>query len=129
VDADGRAELLEVITPGATNATFTFRQLVFETILRKPERVVAREKYRLTPRSRGQLAGYTHYGSLLLVGTGLDDERRKRLAECRMVQAGASELPGGGAVVKMLGRSAQTVRGALLDVLPYAAWVNRFFPL
>jgi urease accessory protein len=102
--ADASAVLLEVITPGQD---FTYRQLEFETRVRRESRTLMLERFVLTPDSRAALRGWTHYGSVFAFGSvapTADD----------VPNGGASTLAGNGVVLKVLGDTAQQLREALL---------------
>jgi urease accessory protein len=128
--ADARAWLLEVVTPGPTDSPFTYRQLVFETEVRHDDSLVALERFELGPRSRAQLRGYTHYGSLVVLGERQDASAiNERLAiDPCFGLAAASALPANGIGLKMLGGAAQSVRDTLLGTADMPNWLRSVMP-
>jgi urease accessory protein len=132
LDDAARAWLLEVIGPGRTDEQFTYTELGFETNVRHTGALRVRERFTLTPASAAQLRGHTHYGSLLAFGPEMDRSAatlvNQRLACISHGVGGASELPGSGVGLKMLGGAAQTVREALLRAVGLPRWLLPLLP-
>ena len=133
LEGEARAWLLEVISPGASHARFTYARLEFETEVRGDGVRLARERFSLTPTSAEQLRGHTHYGSLLLFDSELDRgtaaaiNERLACVPAREV-AGASTLPTTGVVVKVLGGDAESVRDTLLTCVGCPTWLSSALP-
>ena len=130
---DAAAWLLEVVGPGASGAQFTYTRLEFETNVSQDGGLVARERFGVTPAGAAQLRDRSHYGSLLVFGPGCDAAIahgiNERLAAAPPpAQAGASALPNGGVVLKMLGSSAQSVRDTLLASATCPTWLRSILP-
>ena len=70
---DARAWLLEVVAAG-------HGRLDFDTQVRGPSALLARERFDLSASNVDQLRGYTHYGSLLLFGCEAAESINARLA-------------------------------------------------
>ena len=125
LDAGADAALLEVVSPGASDARFEFDSLELATTLRVAGRTAVREHFVVTPHSARQLGGYTHYGSLLVTQPEFPPGGLARLAPGVL---GVSQLPSSGSVVKMLGSSAQSVRATLLMALSASEWLMPLLP-
>lgn len=127
---DGRAILLDVISPGRTSEPFAYRRLELDTQVSIEGRLVVRERLVLADEVTERLAGHTHYGSLFLLGERgetVTAEAMASLAE-RGACAGASLLPAAGIGLKMLGDSAQEVRDTLLRAAGSPGWLFHRLP-
>ena len=127
VHESARAWLLEVISAGPSDARFAFSHLDFQTRVVSQQRVLTRERFSITPRAAEQMHGHTHYGSLLLHGSGLDAVDLNERLRCEAF-VGASALPSGGVGLKALGHSSQRVRRTLLQAAELPGWLSALLP-
>jgi urease accessory protein len=129
MDSDAQVWLLEVVAPGGSATPFAYKRLDFETEVRENGSTAMRERFTLSRDRRPQLGAYTHYGSMLLFGAEYDRERTSAMnlrlgARAPELLAGASVLPRAGIGMKALGRSAQSVREALLETAGCPNWLR-----
>jgi urease accessory protein len=124
----GQAWLLEVVTPGPSNARFAFTRLDLATRVSHDAKVVVRERFAITPDAADQLHRQTHYGSLLLLGSNMPDASRLNARLGCEHHAGATALPSHGVGLKALGGSAHQVRQTLLESAQLPGWLEALLP-
>jgi urease accessory protein len=127
VEDDASGWLLEVVTPGASEARFRYTSLDFETNVRHDGTLMARERFGMTPASAAHMRDHSHYGSTYDRTAAAALNERLACVPLPTVAA-ASALPTHGMLLKMLGSSAQSVRDTLLTSAGCPGWLTSTLP-
>jgi urease accessory protein len=114
----------ETIAPGrtASGEMFAFEEIQWETVVRAGARLVAMERYRLTPGHpslRLIRENHSYFGTLFVLSgkqPGSIPALLDTVREVEIALLGASALPGEGCVIRLLAENSIALRKAMVDI-------------
>ncbi len=119
-DESARAAIGEIIGPGRTGELFAFRRLPLRTEILVNGELAARDAFDCSGQeARAALGGFTHVGTLYLLGpdlTQLDADRLHETIAAAGLIGSASVLPRGGLLVRLLGGAAHELHNLMQAV-------------